>query len=91
MDNKGSFGIYDESFDLDRDGELNATEFDYMMEEYEKAGLSSDSEDDDSYLFDDENDEDFEDEEDDWDDDEEDEDPWDDSEDGDWDDESDDY
>ena len=47
MDNKGPFGIYDESFDLDRDGELNATEFDYMMEEYERAGLSSDSEDDD--------------------------------------------
>ena len=43
MDNKGPFGIYDESFDLDRDGELNATEFDHMMEEYEKAGLSSDS------------------------------------------------
>lgn len=90
MDNKGPFGIYDESFDLDRDGELNATEFDYMMEEYEKAGLSSDSEDDDSYLFDDEEDEDF-DEDDDWDDDEEEEDSWDDSEDDDWDDESDDY
>lgn len=25
---KGPFGVYDESFDLDRDGELNAVEFD---------------------------------------------------------------
>ena len=66
MDNKGPFGIYDESFDLDRDGELNATEFDYMMEEYKKAGLSSDSEDDD--WVDDEEEEDYLDdsEDDDW-------------------------
>ncbi len=83
MDNKGPFGIYDESFDLDRDGELNATEFDYMMDEYEKTGSDSDLEDDDNYLDDDDED-DFED------DDFEDDDDWDDDED-DEDDESDDY
>ena len=81
MDND-IFGIYDESFDLDRDGKLDAAEFDYMMEDYEKDGSSFDSEDDENYLFEDDEDED---EEDDWDDDEEDEDE------DDWDDESDDY
>ena len=81
MDNdKGPFGIYDESFDLNGDGELDATEFDYMMNEiYSDDNELSDE--DDSYLFDDE---------DDWDDEDEDEDPWDDSDDV-WDDESDDY
>ena len=87
MDNdKGPFGIYDESFDLDRDGELNATEFDYMMNEiYGDDEMGSDE--DDSYLFDDED----EDEEDDWDDEDEDEESWDDSDDDDWNEESDDY
>ena len=90
MDNdKGPFEIYDESFDLDRDGELNATEFDYMMNEiYGDDDKASDE--DDSYLLDDEEDEEF-DEEDDWDDEDEDDDSWEDSEDDDWDDESDDY
>ena len=87
---KGPFGVYDESFDLDSDGELNAVEFDYMMDEYEKAGSDSDLEDDDSYLdYDDEDEDDFEDDDfeddNDWDDDEDDEDD-----DDDWDDESDD-
>jgi hypothetical protein len=87
MDNdKGPFGIYDESFDLDRDGELNATEFDYMVNEiYGDDEKGSDE--DESYLFDDED----EDEEDDWDDEDEDEESWDDSDDDDWDEESDDY
>lgn len=91
MDN-GFGGIYDESFDLNRDGELDAVEFDYMMQELYEDKTESDS--DDSYLF-----EDDEDEQDDWDDDDEDdswedsedEDDWDDSEDDDWDDDSDDY
>lgn len=88
MDNdKGPFGIYDESFDLDRDGELNATEFDYMMNEiYGDDEKGSDE--DESYLFDDDDDED---EDDDWDDEDEDEESWDDSDDDDWDEESDDY
>ena len=93
MDND-IFGIYDESFDLDRDGKLDAVEFDYMMEEFDKSSESSIFGDD-SYLLDDDEDED----EDDWDDDDEDdswedsedEDDWDDSDDDDWDDESDDY
>ena len=91
MDND-IFGIYDESFDLNRDGKLDAVEFDYMMEELDKASNSAISGDYDSYLLDDDEDED----EDDWDDDDEDdswedsEDDWDDSDDDDWDDESDD-
>lgn len=89
MDN-GFGGIYDESFDLNRDGELDAVEFDYMMQELYEDKTESDS--DDSYLF-----EDDEDEQDDWDEDDddeddswedsEDEDDWDDSDDDDWDDE----
>ncbi len=93
MDND-IFGIYDESFDLNRDGKLDALEFDYMMEEFDKASNSAISGEDDSYLFDDDEDED----DDDWDDDEgdsweesEDEDDWDDSDDDEWDDESDGY
>ena len=94
MDND-IFGIYDESFDLDRDGKLDAVEFDYMMEEFDKSSESSIFGDDDSYLLDEDEDED----EDDWDDDDEDdswedsedEDDWDDSDDDDWDDDSDDY
>ena len=70
-------GIYDESFDLDRDGELNATEFDYMMNEI--------------YGDDEKGSDEDEDEEDDWDDEDEDEESWDDSDDDDWDEESDDY
>jgi len=85
---KGPFGVYDESFDLDRDGELNAVEFDYMMDEV--YGDDNLAEDDDSYLFDDDEDNDFDDD-DDWDDEDEDDDSWEDSEDDDWDDESDDY
>lgn len=81
---KDLFKIYDESFDLDRDGELNASELAYMFEEFEKDSASTYSEDDDSYLLDDE-------EDDDWDDEDEDDDSWDDSEEDDWDDESDDY
>ena len=86
MDND-IFGIYDESFDLNRDGKLDAVEFDYMMEEFDKVSNSTISGDDDSYLLDDEDED-----EDDWDDDEEDsedDDDWDDSDDDDWDDESD--
>ena len=93
MDND-FFGVYDESFDLDRDGKLDGAEFDYMMEELH-GDLDDVSDEDDSYLFDD--DEDDEDEEDDWDENEED-DLWDDSDDDDdcddsddWDGESDDY
>ena len=99
MDND-FFGIYDESFDLDRDGKLDASELDYMLEEYEKARSSTNLGEDNSDLFDDEDED-----EDDWDDDEdsdddcdddeddawedsEDEDDWDDSDD--WDDEPDD-
>lgn len=58
MDNdKGPFGIYDESFDLNGDGELDATEFDYMMNEIygDDNELSNE---DDSYLFDDDEDDD---------------------------------
>ena len=95
MDND-FFGIYDESFDLDRDGKLDAVEFDYMMEELDKASNSSISGDDDSYLLD--YDVEDEDKEDDWDDEEddsqedyEDEDDWDDSDDDDWNGDSDDY
>ena len=92
MDND-IFGIYDESYDLNRDGKLDAVEFDYMMEEFDKASNSAISGEDDSYLLDDDEDED----EDDWDDegdsweDSEDEDDWDDSDDDEWDDESDGY
>ena len=88
MDND-IFGIYDGSFDLDGDGELDAVEFDFMMEEYEKDGSGSSLEEDDSYLFDDEDE--AEDDEDVWTDEEEDDDSWEDSDDDDWDDESDDY
>lgn len=91
MDNdKDLFKIYDESFDLDRDGELNASELAYMFDEFEKASSSTYSENDESYLLDDEEDEEFdEDEENNWDD--EDEESWDDSDEDDWDEESDDY
>ncbi len=96
MDND-FFGIYDESFDLDRDGKRDAVEFDYMMEELDKDRNCSFSGDDDSYLLDDD-DEDEDEDEDDWDDEEddswedsEDEDDWDDSDDDDWDGDSDDY
>ncbi len=46
MDN-GFFGIYDANFDLDHDGELNAVEYDYMMEEiYEDHDEDAQSNDD---------------------------------------------
>ena len=47
MDND-FFGIYDESFDLDGDGELDAVEFDYMMQElFEDAEALTDEDNDD--------------------------------------------
>ena len=62
MDND-IFGIYDESFDIDHDGQLNASEYDYMMEE-----LYEDKEEDGEDDFDDFDDEEEEDDDDDWDD-----------------------
>ena len=68
MDND-IFGIYDESFDIDHDGQLNASEYDYMMEElYE----DKDEDEDDFDDFDE-----FDEDDDDWDDDDEDDDDWD--------------
>lgn len=68
MDND-IFGIYDESFDIDHDGQLNASEYDYMMEElYEDIDEDEDEDDfDDFDEFDEDEDDWDEDEDDDWD------------------------
>lgn len=74
MDND-IFGIYDESFDIDHDGQLNASEYDYMMEE----------------LYEDKDEDEDEDDFDDFDEFDEDEDDWDEDEDDDWDEDDDEY
>ena len=67
MDND-HFGIYDETFDLDHDGKLDAVEFGYMMEDEEDDDWDDDDEDED-WDDDDEDEDDWDDEDDDdWDD-----------------------
>lgn len=55
MDND-IFGIYDESFDIDHDGQLNASEYDYMMEELYEDKDEDEDDFDDFDEFDDEED-----------------------------------